>query len=94
MFRRPGDHFGPSTIYIPEFVLSPCFTLLTMAKKNRHPIDRKMHISQKLAEAEQAGKPVFSFEFFPPKTDQVRQDVFCSACPAYSRLGGPELIRS
>lgn len=30
-----------------------------------------MHISQKLREAEQEGKPCFSFEFFPPKTAQV-----------------------
>jgi methylenetetrahydrofolate reductase (NADPH) len=30
-----------------------------------------MHISQKLREAEKNGKPVFSFEFFPPKTAQV-----------------------
>ena len=30
-----------------------------------------MHISQKLAEAEKTGKPMFSFEFFPPKTAQV-----------------------
>ena len=32
-----------------------------------------MHISEKLAYAEASGKPIFSFEFFPPKTDQVRE---------------------
>lgn len=31
-----------------------------------------MHISDKLAEAHKLGKPAFSFEFFPPKTAQVR----------------------
>jgi hypothetical protein len=31
-----------------------------------------MHISDKLAEAKKAGKVSFSFEFFPPKTAQVR----------------------
>lgn len=31
-----------------------------------------MHIKDKLAEAERTGKPMFSFEFFPPKTAQVR----------------------
>jgi 5,10-methylenetetrahydrofolate reductase len=30
-----------------------------------------MHISQKLAQAREEGKPTFSFEFFPPKTAQV-----------------------
>jgi 5,10-methylenetetrahydrofolate reductase len=30
-----------------------------------------MHISAKLAQADKAGKPTFSFEFFPPKTAQV-----------------------
>ena len=30
-----------------------------------------MHISEKLRQAEKARKPIFSFEFFPPKTDQV-----------------------
>lgn len=30
-----------------------------------------MHIKDKLAEAERTGKPMFSFEFFPPKTAQV-----------------------
>ena len=36
-------------------------------------IDRpfKMHIKDKLAEAQRTKKPVFSFEFFPPKTAQV-----------------------
>lgn len=29
-----------------------------------------MHIKDKLAEAQASGKPVFSFEFFPPKTAQ------------------------
>ena len=32
-----------------------------------------MHISKKIAEAERQGKPIFSFEFFPPKTEQVNQ---------------------
>ncbi len=31
-----------------------------------------MHISKKLALAKEEGKPTFSFEFFPPKTAQVR----------------------
>lgn len=35
-----------------------------------------MHISQKLREAEQAGKPTFSFEFFPPKTAQGVQNLY------------------
>ena len=35
-----------------------------------------MHISSKLAEAERAGKPVFSFEFFPPKTEQGVQNLY------------------
>lgn len=30
-----------------------------------------MHIKDKLAEAQRTKKPVFSFEFFPPKTAQV-----------------------
>ena len=30
-----------------------------------------MHIKDKLAEARRTGKPIFSFEFFPPKTAQV-----------------------
>jgi len=30
-----------------------------------------MHISKKLAQAREEGKPTFSFEFFPPKTAQV-----------------------
>ena len=30
-----------------------------------------MHIKDKLAEAERTGKPKFSFEYFPPKTQQV-----------------------
>lgn len=30
-----------------------------------------MHIKDKLAEAQRSGKPIFSFEFFPPKTNQV-----------------------
>lgn len=30
-----------------------------------------MHIRDKLAEAERTRKPIFSFEFFPPKTAQV-----------------------
>ena len=35
-----------------------------------------MHISQKLAEAEKAKKPSFSFEFFPPKTAQGVQNLY------------------
>ena len=31
-----------------------------------------MHISDKLAASQSAGKPTFSFEFFPPKTAQVK----------------------
>jgi 5,10-methylenetetrahydrofolate reductase len=31
-----------------------------------------MHISEKLAQSRAEGKPTFSFEFFPPKTAQVR----------------------
>jgi len=32
----------------------------------------KMHISTKLDDARKDGKVSFSFEFFPPKTAQVR----------------------
>ena len=32
----------------------------------------QMHISEKLAASQSAGRPTFSFEFFPPKTAQVR----------------------
>ena len=39
-------------------------------------LDYKMHISQKLAEAQRAGRPVFSFEFFPPKTAQGVQNLY------------------
>jgi len=35
-----------------------------------------MHISEKLAEAQRAGRPVFSFEFFPPKTAQGVQNLY------------------
>ena len=35
-----------------------------------------MHISEKLAAAQKAGKPVFSFEFFPPKTEQGVQNLY------------------
>lgn len=38
-----------------------------------------MHIKDKLAEAHRSGKPVFSFEFFPPKTAQV--SLFLLLCP-------------
>ena len=31
-----------------------------------------MHISKMLAQSKEEGKPTFSFEFFPPKTAQVR----------------------
>jgi 5,10-methylenetetrahydrofolate reductase len=37
-----------------------------------------MHISEKLAEAKAAGRPTFSFEFFPPKTAQVSTAFMCS----------------
>ncbi|KAL9082388.1 MAG: hypothetical protein Q9159_006460 [Coniocarpon cinnabarinum] len=35
-----------------------------------------MHISHKLAHAQEAGKPTFSFEFFPPKTAQGVQNLY------------------
>ncbi|KAI9761069.1 MAG: orotate phosphoribosyltransferase [Chaenotheca gracillima] len=35
-----------------------------------------MHIKDKLAEAERSGKPMFSFEFFPPKTAQGVQNLY------------------
>ncbi|QDS69465.1 hypothetical protein FKW77_006223 [Venturia effusa] len=35
-----------------------------------------MHISNRLAEAEKARKPTFSFEFFPPKTAQGIQNLY------------------
>lgn len=35
-----------------------------------------MHISDMLAEAARTGKPVFSFEFFPPKTEQGVQNLY------------------
>ncbi|KAJ9635829.1 methylenetetrahydrofolate reductase (NAD(P)H) met13 [Coniosporium apollinis] len=35
-----------------------------------------MHISEKLAEAQKAGKPSYSFEFFPPKTAQGVQNLY------------------
>ncbi|KAL9577105.1 MAG: hypothetical protein Q9203_007579 [Teloschistes exilis] len=35
-----------------------------------------MHIKDKLAEAHRSGKPVFSFEFFPPKTAQGVQNLY------------------
>ncbi|MCJ1358855.1 MAG: hypothetical protein MMC33_008855 [Icmadophila ericetorum] len=35
-----------------------------------------MHIRDKLAEAEKTGKPMFSFEFFPPKTAQGVQNLY------------------
>lgn len=40
-----------------------------------------MHISQMLADSKAEGKPTFSFEFFPPKTAQVRRMI-----PWYSIL--------
>lgn len=30
-----------------------------------------MHVKDKLAEAQRAGKPIFSFEYYVPKTPQV-----------------------
>lgn len=35
-----------------------------------------MHISEKLSEAHASGKPMFSFEFFPPKTAQGVQNLY------------------
>ena len=35
-----------------------------------------MHIKDKLAEAQASGQPVFSFEFFPPKTSQGVQNLY------------------
>lgn len=35
-----------------------------------------MHVSDKLAKAKADGKPVFSFEFFPPKTEQGVQNLY------------------
>ena len=35
-----------------------------------------MHISEKLAEAQKTGQPVFSFEYFPPKTAQGVQNLY------------------
>ena len=35
-----------------------------------------MHIKDKLAEAKASGKPMFSFEFFPPKTSQGVQNLY------------------
>jgi len=35
-----------------------------------------MHISKKLRQAEEAGRPSFSFEFFPPKTAQGVQNLY------------------
>lgn len=35
-----------------------------------------MHIKDKLADAEARGKPMFSFEFFPPKTAQGVQNLY------------------
>ncbi|KAI9884350.1 MAG: hypothetical protein M1823_003867 [Watsoniomyces obsoletus] len=35
-----------------------------------------MHISEKLAQAERMGQPIFSFEFFPPKTAQGVQNLY------------------
>ena len=44
-----------------------------MANNARLDLHSTMHISKKIAEAERQGKPIFSFEFFPPKTEQVNQ---------------------
>ncbi len=38
-----------------------------------------MHISEKLAQAERMAQPIFSFEFFPPKTAQVCPFISVSA---------------
>ena len=35
-----------------------------------------MHIKDKLAEAQRSGRPVFSFEYFPPKTAQGVQNLY------------------
>jgi 5,10-methylenetetrahydrofolate reductase len=34
-----------------------------------------VHISQKLAESEAQKKTIFSFEYYPPKTGQVREQL-------------------
>jgi 5,10-methylenetetrahydrofolate reductase len=34
-----------------------------------------VHISQKLAQSEAQKKTIFSFEYYPPKTGQVRERV-------------------
>ena len=48
-----------------------------------HPAAAAMHISRKLRAAHETGKAVFSFEFFPPKTAQVRR---VPPGPGYQRL--------
>lgn len=55
-----------------------------------------MHIKDKLAEAERTGKPMFSFEFFPPKTAQVLSscDVPFWLAKFNSSLGCSESLRS
>ena len=45
-----------------------------------------MHISQKLAQAKAEGKPTFSFEFFPPKTAQVRYTLVVAHESQYADL--------
>ena len=45
-----------------------------------------MHISQKLAQAKAEGKPAFSFEFFPPKTAQVRYTLVVAHESQYADL--------
>lgn len=49
--------------------------LFTLPCANLHE-PHNMHISAKLAEAQAAGKPTFSFEFFPPKTAQGVQNLY------------------
>lgn len=44
-----------------------------MDSRSRKGKNVNMHIKDKLAEAQRTKKPVFSFEFFPPKTAQVLQ---------------------
>ena len=58
---------------VSNHLLKSSAPTLIMATPTRKADERKMHISHKLAEAEKAKKPVFSFEFFPPKTQQVNQ---------------------
>ena len=50
----------------------------------------KMHIRKKLDETIRVGKPTFSFEFFPPKTEQGVQNLYDRMDRMYAL--GPEFI--